>query len=429
MEAYYLILALSGLVIFSYLFDIISYKLRIPSVILLIGTGILIRYALEFFNIPLPDLHIWVSVLGLIGLLLIVLEAALDLKLSREKMPLIIKALVTALIILLVTSFAIAGMVYYLGLTDDFYVAFLNAVPLSVVSSAIVIPSVMNLTEEKKEFLIYEATFSDILGILLFDIILMIPEAGGNVALNVSVGMIITVFISLIVGYVLIFLFEHISTKVKFFLFLSILTALFVAGKILHLSSLILILIFGLMLENYHVFFRGFLKKLYVKDKIDEVKEQFKMITFETAFLVRTIFFVMFGLTIDVTSMLHQSVVVIGLLILLLTFLVRYINLKLFYQSESIFPEVFMAPRGLITVLLFFKIPEFYQVEGFKEVISFVILGTAFLMMIGLLLSGKKTSKQEFEFVEKFDHGAFSQDDIPIEKWRLGPDTNDLNKN
>ena len=420
MHAYYVILALTLLIIFSYLFDIISYKLRIPSVLLLIGTGIGLHYLLEFWGIPVPDLHLWVSILGLIGLLLIVLEAALDLKLSRDKLPVILKAFATALIILLVTSFAIAGMIYYLGLTHNFYIAFLNAIPLSVVSSAIVIPSVMNLDEDKKEFLIYESTFSDILGILLFDIVLAIPEAGKNVVTHVGVGMLITVLISLVTGYVLIFLFEQISTKVKFFLFLSILTALFIVGKILHLSSLILILIFGLMLENYHVFFRGFLRRWYKKEKIEEVKEQFKLITFETAFLVRTVFFVVFGLTIDISAMGHPVILIIGSLILLLTFLVRYINLKLFYQSESIFPEVFMAPRGLITVLLFFKIPEYYQIPGFKEVISFVILGSAFLMMLGLLISGKKTTKEEFEFVEKYDHGAFSQDDFPIDRWHLG---------
>jgi len=422
MQAYYILLALSALIIFSYLFDIISYKLRIPSVILLIGTGIALKYFLQFEGIALPEheMHLWVSILGLIGLLLIVLEAALDLKITRDKLPVILKAFFTALIILLLTSFAIAGMIIYLELTDDFYIAFLNAIPLSVVSSAIVIPSVMNLDEEKREFLIYESTFSDILGILLFDMVLRIPHAGKGVALHVGMGVIGTVLISLVVGYVLIFLFEQISTKVKFFLFLSILTALFVAGKLLHLSSLILILIFGLMLENYHIFFRGFLRKIYHHDKIEEVKEQFKLITFETAFLVRTIFFVVFGLTIDITAMTEPVVIVIGSLILLLTFLVRYANLKLFYRSESIFPEVFMAPRGLITVLLYFKIPDTYRIEGFKEVISFVILGSAFLMMIGLLLSGKKTSKEEFEFVEKFDHGAFSQDDMAIDRWHLG---------
>jgi len=422
MKVYIILLALSVLVIFSYLFDIFSRKARIPSVILLIGTGIGLQYLLDWLGYRMPDLHLTVSILGLIGLLLIVLEASLDLKITREKLPLIAKAFFTALIILLVTSFAIAGMIWYLGLTHDFYTAYLNAVPLSVVSSAIVIPSVMNLDEHKKEFLIYESTFSDILGILLFDIVLMIPKAGGQVFSKVGLGLLFTVLVSFVVGYILIFLFEQITTKVKFFLFLSILTTLFVLGKMFHLSSLILILVFGLMLENYDLFFRGFLRKFYWKEKIEEVREQFKVITFETAFLIRTFFFVVFGMTIDVSAMAHWDVIILGTLILLLTFLVRYINLKLFYRTTSIFPEVFMAPRGLITVLLYFKIPPPYRIEGFQEVISFVVLGSALLMMIGLWVSGRKTTEEEFEWMENIDHGAFNEPDLTPHLWHLPTD-------
>ena len=419
MEGMYVLLALSLLVVFSYLFDIISRKARIPSVILLIGLGIIIHYALVYMGYRVPDLHITVSILGLVGLLLIVLEASLELKITRSKLPLIGKAFLTALIILIVTSFVIAGMIYGLGLTDDFYRAYINAVPLSVVSSAIVIPSVINLDEDKKEFLIYESTFSDILGILVFDIVLAIPGSGGHVVSKVGLGLIFTIIISLIVGYVLIFLFEHITTKVKFFLFLSILTTLFIAGKLFHLSSLILILIFGLMLENYHLFFRGFMRKFFWQEKIEEVREQFKIITFETAFLIRTFFFVIFGITIDLGAMLHTYVVILGILILALSILVRYVNLKMFYRGNSVFPEVLMAPRGLITVLLFFKIPEMYRLAEFSEVISFVILGSALLMMLGLLFTGRKTSEEEFELMENFDHGSFSHDNPLIDQWQL----------
>jgi len=285
-----------------------------------------------------------------------------------------------------------------------------------------VIPSVMNLDEHKKEFLIYESTFSDILGILLFDIVLMIPKAGGQVFSKVGLGLLFTVLVSFVVGYILIFLFEQITTKVKFFLFLSILTTLFVLGKMFHLSSLILILVFGLMLENYDLFFRGFLRKFYWKEKIEEVREQFKVITFETAFLIRTFFFVVFGMTIDVSAMAHWDVIILGTLILLLTFLVRYINLKLFYRTTSIFPEVFMAPRGLITVLLYFKIPPPYRIEGFQEVISFVVLGSALLMMIGLWVSGRKTTEEEFEWMENIDHGAFNEPDLTPHLWHLPTD-------
>ena len=69
-----------------------------------------------------------------------------------------------------------------------------------------------------------------------------------------------------------------------------------------------------------------------------------------------------------------------------------------------------MAPRGLITILLFYKIPEIYKIPYFsKEVISFVILGSAILMTLGLWFSKKKTSEEEFEIYENFDHGRHSE--------------------
>ena len=413
MNSYYFILGVSILVILSYFFDVISKKIKVPSVLLLLGTGIFLNNLSKNFGFQLPNLQPTVNVLGLVGLLLIVLEAALDLKLTKDKKSLIIKAFTTALLILIGTSFAIAYLIYSMGLTHDFYTAYINALPLSVVSSAIVIPSVHFLDEEKKEFLIYESTFSDILGILAFDIALMIPGSQGHIFAKVGGGLILTVLVSLIAGYLLIFLFQKIRTKIKFFLFLSILTALFILGKIMHLSSLILILIFGLMLENFKIFFRGKFAVFFKQDRIEEVREQFKLITFETAFLIRTFFFVLFGMTIDINGIFYENVMIIGTFILLLTFLVRYLNLKVFFRGKSLFPEVFMAPRGLITILLFYKIPEIYKIPYFsKEVISFVILGSAVLMTLGLWFSKKTTTEEEFEIYENFDHGRHSENNL-----------------
>ena len=153
MNSYYFILGISILVILSYFFDIISKKIRIPSVLLLMGTGILINKISQQYHLNLPNLQPTVNILGLVGLLLIVLEAALDLKITKEKLPIILKAFITALLILIGTSFAIAYLIYGMGLTHDFYTAYINALPLSVVSSAIVIPSVSFLDKEKKRIL------------------------------------------------------------------------------------------------------------------------------------------------------------------------------------------------------------------------------------------------------------------------------------
>ena len=54
----------------------------------------------------------------------------------------------------------------------DFLNALLYATPLAIISSAIIIPSIQGFDEEKKSFLIYESVFSDVLGLLMFQVII-----------------------------------------------------------------------------------------------------------------------------------------------------------------------------------------------------------------------------------------------------------------
>ncbi|HFX17820.1 MAG TPA: sodium:proton exchanger, partial [Flavobacteriales bacterium] len=88
MNSYYFILGVSVLVILSYFFDLIAKKIKVPSVLLLLGTGIILNKLSQQYNLGLPDLQPVVNIIGLVGLLLIVLEAALDLKITKEKKPL-----------------------------------------------------------------------------------------------------------------------------------------------------------------------------------------------------------------------------------------------------------------------------------------------------------------------------------------------------
>jgi hypothetical protein len=60
-----------------------------------------------------------------------------------------------------------------------------------------------------------------------------------------------------------------------------------------------------------------------------------------------------------------------------------------------IFPLLFVTPRGLVTILLFFGIPgsmAFPLVN--KSLIIQVIVLTALFMMIGLMITGKKRSEE-----------------------------------
>jgi len=386
-QSYGFIISVSIILIISYLFNIIAKRTGIPSVLMLIATGIIIRYVLIATGVDGgKDLFSILEILGIIGLIMIVLEAALDLKLTKDKRGIILKSFTIALFSLLVTSFLIA-YVMQIYIDCDFLTALIYALPLSIMSSAIVIPSVSILPEEKKEFMIYESTFSDILGIMYFYFLIQNADASGatSVGLNILITIIATVALALVASYGLVFLFQNIKTDVKLFLLIAVLLLLYSIGKTLHLSSLIIILVFGLTLANKHIFFRGKLAWYIKNDAIDKMYKDFHLVTLESSFVVRTFFFVIFGTTISLAAILDFQVLVISISILAILFGFRWLILRLFFRDEM-HPMLSLAPRGLITILLFYSIPESFQVAEFNTgVLLMVIIISSIIMAVGLM--------------------------------------------
>ena len=92
MNTLYILFVLPLLIIFSYLFDSFSRKTKFPSVILLMATGIIFRFFISFSGYDdFAFLDNLIPVLGTVGLILIVLEGAIELEINRKKMPLILK--------------------------------------------------------------------------------------------------------------------------------------------------------------------------------------------------------------------------------------------------------------------------------------------------------------------------------------------------
>jgi cell volume regulation protein A len=401
LTTYHLIIIFSVTIIISYFFNLYAKKSGIPAVLLLIGLGIGINYLLRFSGFPKPDLLPILEVLGVVGLILIVLEAALDLQLLKEKVGLIIKSFLVALIGLAGTAYLAALALNYL-MEVEVLNALLYTIPLSILSSAIILPSIDDLDEEKRDFMIYESTFSDIVGIIGFYSVLTMVGSVSNESVYGEVfgNLALTVVFSIIISYILIYVFQNIKGHVKLFLLIAILLLLYAVGKMFHLSSLIIILIFGMILNNYKVFFRGCLMRLLNEEKVEDVLDDMKVVTAETAFVVRTFFFIIFGWSVFLGSLLSFKVIGIGLVILFIIYLVRAITLFIF-NGKNIVTQLFLAPRGLITILLFFAIPEELSIgPEFQGVLLFVILVSC-LVMTWSLISYKNKLAQIGEYEDE----------------------------
>lgn len=386
---YTFLIILSTLIILSYLFDMAAKRTKVPSVILLMGTGILLQTIGTYYNVQLPGLRNILELFGIIGLILIVLEGALDLKLTRDKLPLIRKALITATLMLLITAVLIAWFVNY-WLQVPYHLAIINAIPLAVISSAIAIPSVTNLTPEKREFIVYEATFSDIIGIVAFNFAVQNENLNLGAFATLGADLVIIFVISVISCLILLFFIDKIKSHIKFFLIIAILVLLYSIGKKFHLSSLLMVLCFGLMLNNAALFIKDRLAKYISLSSLEAEIHQLKQINGESAFVIRTFFFLLFGFSINLPELAYLNVWVLGFTTFTIILVVRYLYLQ-YAARVPLIPELFIAPRGLITILLFYSIPPKFQIPGMNEsVLFFVVLLSSLLMMLGLMLTKNK---------------------------------------
>lgn len=421
MNPYLLIIACSCVIILSFFFNILSKKTNIPSVLMLISLGVIIKLLMNMTSMRDKDLGIdsLLQILGNVGLVMIVLEAALDLKLERHKAGILVQSLVVALVSLVGSILGIAALFYYIFPGTDYYTACLYAVPLSIMSSAIIIPSVGGLQGAKREFMVYDSTFSDILGIMVF--YFMLGEEGSEMGTTVG-GIVsnlgITIVMSVIVAYGLVYIFQHLKMQVKLFLIIGVLMLMFAVGKYFHLSSLLTILAFGIVLNNTNIFFGGRLKKYFDADSVKPILHDFHNLTLESAFLIRTFFFVLFGISITLTSLYDWRVAVNGFAIVGILYAIRFVVLR-FVAKNHVFPELWIAPRGLITVLLFFVIlkDERVNIPGFDAgLLLYPIIITSIIMTIGLITHrGEKVRDVLFH-------------KLPLVKSRKGEDMNDIYK-
>ena len=395
-----LLIIISAVVVLSYLFSIISKYIRIPSVLLLLGSGIAARVISENQGLHIVIPERLVEMLGSVGLIMIVLEAGLDLKLGRDKLGLIRNSFFAALVIFVISSAGLASLLHF-WLREDLVKCIVYAIPLSIMSSSIVIPSLLHLSEAKKEFLVYEASFSDIVGILAFNYFI-----GSEILSAKAIGIfflhiVIAFFLSLLFSLLLFVILTRSKLNVRFFLIFALLLILYEGGKLFDLPSLIMILVFGMLMNNWTLIRFRHINILFPREKVEETTHLLHSLTAESSFLIRTFFFILFGFSIDVRAAFQPPVLLIGGAVVLVLLLSRYLYLR-FFLRERVYPEVMFIPRGLITILLFYKIPAAFKLLSFNNgILFFVILVSAVIMMLGMIFYKKEAEEIEEDLYQQ----------------------------
>ncbi|HET9057176.1 MAG TPA: cation:proton antiporter [Chitinophagaceae bacterium] len=380
-----IITIICSLLLLAYAFDISSPFTKIPSVILLLLLGWAVRQTSILFHINLPNLNPLLPAFGTIGLILIVLEGALELEFNKSKLPVITRSFLNAIVPTLLLAFLMAFAFQYFGQVP-YKKALANAIPFCVISSAIAIPSVRNLTPHNKEFIIYESSFSDIFGVLFFNFITLNQSINAQSFGNFALEFIIIIIISFTAVLGLSFLLSRIKHHITFAPIILIVILIYAVSKIYHLPGLVFILVFGLFLGNLDELKHfDWIEKLR-PEKLDKEIKKFKEINGEATFLIRALFFMLFGFLMEPREIFNISTLPWSISIVFLIMLVRWSALKL--SKLPVSPLLFVAPRGLITILLFLSLTQEQAISLVnKSLIIQTVILSVIVMMFGLMLN------------------------------------------
>src|SRR5664279_5258698 len=296
-----ILITLCGLLLIAYIFDLTSSLTKIPSVLLLLILGWLVRQASQLMEIVIPDLTRFLPFLGTIGLILIVLEGSLELGFDKSKKRVITQSFFVALIPMIALSFLLAFLFHYFAINTTFKESLTNAIPFCVISSAVAISSVKNLATANREFIIYESSLSDILGVLFFNFIARNSVINFHSAGMFTLELLIIALISFIATLGLSYLLSKIEHPIKFVPIILLVILIYAISEVYHLPALVFILLFGLFLGNLDELKQFKWIQILRPRELDKEVHKFKELIVEITFLIRALFFLLFGYLIKLS--------------------------------------------------------------------------------------------------------------------------------
>lgn len=166
---------------------------------------------------------------------------------------------------------------------------------------------------------------------------------------------------------------------------------IYIVSKHYHLPSLLFILLFGVFLGNLDELRQNkWIAKLKPDDLNKEV-HKFKEIATEAAFVIRTFFFLVFGYLIETAELLNTDTLIWAVAVVTVILATRAIQLKI--SGLALFPLLFVAPRGLISILLFLSISQTDKIDMVNNSLIIQIIILMALVMMGGMMGVKKSKE------------------------------------
>ncbi len=401
---------LGGLLVLAFAANRLFRWTRIPDVVVLMATGVVIGPVLGWAR---PDQFKDVThAFGTLALILILFEGGLDLNI-RETLSHFPGGLLFGVLAYGLTTVS-AGLVASASLGIDRRDGFLAGAVIGCTSSTIVLPVLQQWKSEKavKIILLIESTLGDIFGVLTVGFLIRSHSASGSAVGDFLTGFFSQVAISLGVAFLIGLCWSRLLPYLSEQQFWQVLTfsmvlLLYAGTESLGGSGLLAVLGFGLALSNLSGGRRSLVPTLFQFSQGGAgAHEQILNFHAELSFLVRTFFFVLIGVVVELSGLRPIWPVLLGVTGAI--FLARWVSIQFSRWTwrglgaadrEKI---LWMMPRGLITIVLAIEVVEVRgQSMSFLPPMSFaVILLTNLILVFGSIRTRKMASRESRDLPE-----------------------------
>jgi cell volume regulation protein A len=380
-----------GLLVLAFLANRVFRVTRIPDVVLLMALGALLGPGLGLLHAD--TLSRATSLLGTLAIILVLFEGGLELNL-RDTLRHFPGSFLLACVCYVFTV-ALVALLMVKGLHLSLVNGLLVGAALGCTSSTVVLPVLQQMEAEEpvKVTLMLEASWGDVLAVLMVGLLLGLQNQRGTMAQGLALRFLVQVGVALLFAVVAGILWSrllHVLSEQRFWqvLTFSMVLVLYAGMEGLGANGLIAVLAFGLTISN----FPGVDPVLGLTGPLTALAEsQQSLLTFhsELAFLVRTFFFVLIGAVAQLGIFRQHPLLIAGTLGTL--FLARWLAI---HSSRWAWKGIsapgreailWMLPRGLITVVLAIQVTEARSSElAFLPGLAFaVILATNLLLVFG----------------------------------------------
>ncbi|HUZ46989.1 MAG TPA: cation:proton antiporter [Terriglobia bacterium] len=399
MSSAFLFALLGGLVVLAFAANRLFRLTRVPDVIVLMATGLLLgpTFGLVHASQFQPVTHAF----GTLAVILILFEGGLDLDL-RSTLRHFPGGILLSFLAYAFSLFIIA-LVMRWSMNMPLPMALITGAVLACTSSSITLPVLQQIkaSASARVTMLLDASLSDTFAILTVGVVLDLGSRSGQVALRflgqavfvVLTALILAGFAAVVWTYLLPRLSERRFWNV---LTLSAVLLLYAGAERIGVSGLITVLCFGVFLANFRRLDLSVLEGvLGFKPVGDEHHAQVVSFHAELAFLIRTFFFVLLGVVVEYSALVKYIPQVLGLIGAII--LARALAVgasswswKGFQPGEH--EVVFLImPRGLITVVLALQV---VQARGdafsFLPPVAFAtILITNLMLILGTIRAAR----------------------------------------